>query len=95
MGVANAAVFKMVPKFVPTQSAALPASSADWAHSAALSFRLFLGAVVDALGTRGYAGGFFAYVVLAVDGDQGFYVLLVPGPAISRAGRSACDSPGA
>jgi MFS-type transporter involved in bile tolerance (Atg22 family) len=26
----------------------------------------FLGAVVDALGTSGYAGGFFAYVVLAV-----------------------------
>jgi len=26
----------------------------------------FLGAVVDALGTQGYAGGFFAYVVLAV-----------------------------
>ena len=26
----------------------------------------FLGAVVDALGTNGYAGGFFAYVVLAV-----------------------------
>ena len=26
----------------------------------------FLGAVVDALGSKGYAGGFFAYVVLAV-----------------------------
>jgi NNP family nitrate/nitrite transporter-like MFS transporter len=25
----------------------------------------FLGAVVDAMGERGYAGGFFAYVVLA------------------------------
>jgi len=25
----------------------------------------FLGAVVDALGTQGYAGGFFAYVLLA------------------------------
>jgi NNP family nitrate/nitrite transporter-like MFS transporter len=26
----------------------------------------FLGATVDALGSRGYAGGFFAYVILAV-----------------------------
>ncbi len=65
MGVANAAVFKMVPKFAP--KAVGGASGLVGGLGAVGGFLIppFLGATVDALGTPGYAGGFFAYVVLA------------------------------
>ncbi len=65
MGVGNAAVFKMVPKYVP--EAVGGASGLVGGLGALGGFILppFLGAVVDALGTPGYAGGFFAYVILA------------------------------
>ncbi len=66
MGIGNAAVFKMVPKFVP--NAVGGAAGLVGGLGAAGGFILppFLGAVVDALGGQGYAGGFFAYVLMAV-----------------------------
>ncbi|MFI5022655.1 MAG: nitrate/nitrite transporter [Alphaproteobacteria bacterium] len=66
MGLANAAVFKMLPKYVP--EAVGGASGLVGGLGALGGFLLppFLGAIVDAMGQRGYAGGFFAYVVLAV-----------------------------
>ena len=66
MGVGNAAVFKMVPKYVP--NAVGGAAGLVGGLGAAGGFILppFLGAAVDALGGQGYAGGFFAYVLLAL-----------------------------
>ena len=65
MGLANAGVFKMLPKFVP--EAVGGASGLVGGLGALGGFLLppFLGAIVDAMGQRGYAGGFFAFVVLA------------------------------
>ena len=66
MGLGNAAVFKMLPKYVP--EAVGGASGLVGGLGALGGFLLppFLGAIVDAMGERGYSGGFFAYVVLAV-----------------------------
>jgi len=66
MGLGNAAVFKMLPKYVP--EAVGGASGLVGGLGALGGFLLppFLGAIVDAMGQRGYSGGFFAYVVLAV-----------------------------
>ncbi len=66
MGVGNAAVFKMVPKYVPQAVG----GAAGWVGGLG-AFGGFLippvmGAIVDAMGVQGYAGGFFVYVVLAV-----------------------------
>ena len=66
MGVANAAVFKMVPKYVPE---AVGGASGWVGGLGALGGFLIppmLGAFVDALGAIGYARGFFIYVVLGV-----------------------------
>ena len=66
MGLGNAAVFKMLPKYVP--EAVGGASGLVGGLGALGGFLLppFLGAIVDAMGQRGYSGGFFAYVVLAL-----------------------------
>jgi len=66
MGIANAAVFKMVPKYVPNAVGGAAGLVGGLGASGGFILPLFLGAVVDALGVGGYAGGFFAYVVLAV-----------------------------
>lgn len=66
MGVGNAAVFKMVPKYVPKAVGGAAGLVGGLGAAGGFVIPLFLGAVVDALGTGGYAGGFFAYVVLAV-----------------------------
>jgi len=65
MGVANAAVFKMVPKFVPDAVGGAAGIVGGLGALGGFIIPPFLGAVVDALGTQGYAGGFFAYVLLA------------------------------
>jgi len=66
MGVGNAAVFKMVPKYVPQAVGGAAGIVGGLGALGGFIIPPFLGAVVDALGTQGYAGGFFAYVVLAV-----------------------------
>lgn len=65
MGVGNAAVFKMVPKYVPEAVGGAAGIVGGLGALGGFIIPPFLGAVVDALGTQGYAGGFFAYVVLA------------------------------
>ena len=66
MGVGNAAVFKMVPKYVPTAVGGASGLVGGLGALGGFVIPPFLGATVDAMGPRGYAGGFFAYVVLAV-----------------------------
>ena len=66
MGVGNAAVFKMVPKYVPEAVGGAAGLVGGLGALGGFVIPPFLGAVVDALGTQGYAGGFFAYVTLAV-----------------------------
>jgi len=66
MGVANAAVFKMVPKFVPDAVGGASGIVGGLGALGGFIIPPFLGAVVDAMGAQGYAGGFFAYVLLAV-----------------------------
>jgi NNP family nitrate/nitrite transporter-like MFS transporter len=66
MGIGNAAVFKMVPKYVPE---AVGGASGWVGGLGALGGFLIppiLGAFVDVLGPVGYARGFFVYVVLAI-----------------------------
>ncbi len=76
MGVGNAAVFKMVPKYVPEAVGGAAGLVGGLGALGGFVIPPFLGAVVDALGTHGYAGGFFAYVVLGGDGDRRFRVFL-------------------
>lgn len=66
MGIGNAAVFKMVPKFVPDAVGGASGIVGGLGALGGFIIPPFLGAVVDALGTPGYAGGFFTYVLLAV-----------------------------
>lgn len=65
MGIGNAAVFKMVPKYVPEAVGGAAGLVGGLGATGGFVIPPFLGAVVDALGSKGYAGGFFAYVVLA------------------------------
>jgi NNP family nitrate/nitrite transporter-like MFS transporter len=66
MGVGNAAVFKMVPKYVPEAVG----GAAGWVGGlgAAGGFVIppILGAIVDLVGPGGYASGFLVYVGLAL-----------------------------
>lgn len=66
MGIANAAVFKLVPKYVPTAAG----GAAGWVGGLG-AFGGFLvppilGTFVDHYGIAGYAKGFIVYVILAV-----------------------------
>lgn len=65
MGIGNAAVFKMVPKFAPKAVGGASGLVGGLGALGGFIIPPFLGATVDALGVRGYAGGFFAYVILA------------------------------
>ncbi|MDE2167562.1 MAG: MFS transporter [Alphaproteobacteria bacterium] len=65
MGIANAAVFKMVPKYVPEAVGGASGLVGGLGALGGFIIPPFLGATVDALGTAGYAGGFFAYVIMA------------------------------
>ena len=66
MGTGNAAVFKLVPKYVPAAVGGASGLVGGLGALGGFIIPLFLGATVDALGSGGYAGGFFAYVVLAI-----------------------------
>jgi MFS transporter, NNP family, nitrate/nitrite transporter len=95
MGVANAAVFKMVPKYVPEAVGGAAGIVGGLGALGGFIIPPFLGAVVDALGAQGYAGGFFAYVLLAVMAvgvsayfwhlDRGFKSIKIAGPAVVSA----------
>jgi len=95
MGVANAAVFKMVPKYVPEAVGGAAGLVGGLGALGGFIIPPFLGAVVDALGTQGYAGGFFAYILLAAMAvglsiffwhlDHGSKSALKAGPAMSPA----------
>ncbi len=65
MGIANAAVFKMLPKYVPNAVGGAAGLVGGLGAFGGFLLPPFLGATVDAMGQQGYAGGFFAYVVLA------------------------------
>ncbi|MDA8363626.1 MAG: MFS transporter [Gammaproteobacteria bacterium] len=59
MGTGNAAVFALVPKYVPQAVPGAAAFVGGIGATGGFILRLFLGAVADALGRRrGYAGGF-------------------------------------
>jgi MFS transporter, NNP family, nitrate/nitrite transporter len=66
MGIGNAAVFKMVPKYVPKAVGGAAGLVGGLGALGGFLIPPFLGAVVDAMGINGYAGGFFAYVVLGI-----------------------------
>jgi MFS transporter, NNP family, nitrate/nitrite transporter len=66
MGIGNAAVFKMVPKYVPNAVGGAAGLVGGLGATGGFILPPFLGAVVDALGGQGYPGGFFAYVLSAL-----------------------------
>jgi NNP family nitrate/nitrite transporter-like MFS transporter len=78
MGIANAAVFKMVPKYVPDAVGGAAGIVGGLGALGGFIIPPFLGAVVDALGNQGYAGGFFAYVLLGAMaiGVSGYFLYL-------------------
>lgn len=90
MGVGNAAVFKMVPQFVPEAVGGAAGLVGGLGALGGFLIPPFLGAVVDALGTSGYAGGFFAYIVLAIMAVAvSVYFWRLDGSATAQAGTSA------
>lgn len=90
MGVGSAAVFKMVPKYVPDAVGGAAGIVGGLGALGGFIIPPFLGAVVDAVGTQGYAGGFFAYVLLAVVaiGVAGYFWRLDRGAKISMTPQS-------
>ena len=66
MGIANAAVFKLVPKYVPEAVGGASGWVGGLGALGGFVIPPVLGAFVDVLGPVGYAHGFFVYVVLSV-----------------------------
>lgn len=66
MGIGNAAVFKMVPKYVPEAVGGASGWVGGLGALGGFIIPPILGAFVDVLGPAGYARGFFVYVVLGV-----------------------------
>lgn len=66
MGLANAAVFKMVPKYAPYAVGGASGLVGGLGALGGFVIPPILGLFAGALGAQGYAGGFFVYVVLAV-----------------------------
>ena len=66
MGLANAAVFKMVPNYVPHAVGGASGLVGGLGALGGFVFPPLLGLFAGALGDSGYSGGFFIYVVLAV-----------------------------
>jgi len=65
MGLANAAVFKMVPKYVPHAVGGASGLVGGLGALGGFVIPPVLGLFAGALGNAGYSGGFFTYVVLA------------------------------
>ena len=66
MGLGNAAVFKMVPKYVPHAVGGASGLVGGFGALGGFVIPPTLGLFAGALGDAGYSGGFFVYVVLAV-----------------------------
>jgi len=66
MGIGNAAVFKMVPKYVPEAVGGASGWVGGLGALGGFVIPPILGAFVDVLGPAGYARGFFVYVVLGL-----------------------------
>lgn len=66
MGLGNAAVFKMVPKYVPHAVGGASGLVGGFGALGGFVIPPVLGLFAGALGASGYAGGFFTYVVLAI-----------------------------
>jgi MFS transporter, NNP family, nitrate/nitrite transporter len=66
MGLANAAVFKMLPKYVPHAVGGASGLVGGLGALGGFIIPPILGLFAGALGAQGYSGGFFVYVVLAV-----------------------------
>lgn len=66
MGLANAAVFKMVPKYVPHAVGGASGMVGGFGALGGFVIPPTLGLFAGAMGDAGYSGGFFVYVVLAV-----------------------------
>jgi NNP family nitrate/nitrite transporter-like MFS transporter len=66
MGIANAAVFKMVPKYVPNAVGGAAGLVGGLGATGGFILPPALGVVIDSVGSAGYAYGFYAYVVLAI-----------------------------
>ncbi len=66
MGLGNAAVFKMVPKYVPHAVGGASGIVGGLGALGGFVIPPTLGLFAGALGAAGYSGGFFVYVVLAV-----------------------------
>jgi NNP family nitrate/nitrite transporter-like MFS transporter len=66
MGLANAAVFKMVPKYVPHAVGGASGLVGGLGALGGFVIPPVLGLFAGALGDAGYSGGFFSYVVLAL-----------------------------
>ena len=65
MGLGNAAVFKMVPKYVPHAVGGASGLVGGLGALGGFIIPPVLGLFAGALGSAGYSGGFFTYVVLA------------------------------
>src|SRR5487761_31848 len=65
MGLGNAAVFKMVPKYVPHAVGGASGLVGGFGALGGFVIPPTLGLFAGALGNAGYSGGFFVYVVLA------------------------------
>lgn len=65
MGIANAAIFELVPKYVPDAVGGASGWIGGVGGAGTLFILPLLGAVVDHQGVSGYAGGFWVYVILS------------------------------
>ena len=76
MGIANAAVFKLVPKYVPKA----PGGASGWVGGlgafGGFAVPPLLGLSIDIYGVEGYAKGFIVYVVLAIIAILVSYILM-------------------
>lgn len=83
MGVANAAVFKLVPKYVPEAVGGASGWVGGLGGAGTLIVVPLLGVFVDALGQIGYARGFIVFVILSAASVVVSYMLkrsvLAPG----------------
>lgn len=66
MGLGNAAVFKLVPKFVPHAVGGASGIVGGLGALGGFIIPPILGLFANALGAQGYVGGYFVYVVLAI-----------------------------